>query len=142
MAYGSMFENNSSGSTISNAGTFKGWVTAGAGRSDENGFVAFESNATADRLNINQDGDYLVSFSTSFTNDGGNVTSASVFIDGVESDLRSSRQGDSGEIRTMGGSLILELSSGEYIDLRFESTSSDDIGVYQTSVNAVRVSDD
>ncbi|MCP4984842.1 MAG: hypothetical protein GY928_01895 [Colwellia sp.] len=142
MAYGSMYENNGSGSTISNTSSFKGWVTATAGQTDVNGFVAFESNATADRLNINQDGDYYVTFSTSFTNDGGNVTTASVFIDGVETDLSSSRQGDSGEIRTMGNSFILSLSSGEYIDLRFESTSSDDVDIYQTSVSAIRVSDD
>ncbi len=142
MAYGNMFENNGSGTGINNAGSFKGWVSATAGKLDENGFVSFASNATADRLVINKSGDYMVSFSASFTNEGGNRTTGSIFLSNVESSLTTEREGDSSTLAVMANSMPLTIANGEYIDLRFESTSNDDLEVYNVSVTAIRISDD
>ena len=138
-AFSTMFENNAGGSTIANASSFTGWVTATAGEQDDNGFAVFSSNATADRITINRAGVYQVNFSVNFTNAGGNLTTAAIFLNGVVTGLITGMAGDSGEIRQMGTGFPVALALADFIDLRLESTSSDNIDVYQIGVSAIMI---
>jgi len=142
-AYGSMYENNGSGSTLSNADTYKGWTTATAGVFDAGSLVSYKNNGVADRLVIEAGGagDYKVSFNASFTNEGGNLTTAAIHINGTEQgSIMAATYGDSSKQSALNASDILTLADDSYVDLRVKSTASDDLGLYQVNVNVERVS--
>jgi len=141
-AFGSMFEDNSSGSTISSASSYEGWTTAIEGEVDNLGLVAFVGNSTADRLetDIGGAGRYFVAFNASFTNDGGKMTTAAIHLnDNEEVSIKATEQGDSSKQETIAAANIIDLDDGEYIDLRFMSENSDDIHVYNVSVTMFRM---
>ena len=142
-AYGDMVEDNLSGSEISNAATYKGWITASAGIFDGNGLITFLSNGTADRLVVGTGGagDYMTSFDASFTNSGGKNTTGSVFVNDVMDDgLMAEVEGDSGKKRILAKTGYLTLADDDYVDLRFISESNDDITIYQTEMTLHRLS--
>ena len=139
-AYGSMYEDNSGGSTLVSASSYSGWVTATAGVVDGNSIVTFNNNSTADYLGVSVGGDYKISFHASFTNAGGNLTTAAIFVDNNERiEIKDTRQGDSAELRNLVASGILTLADNDEVDLRFHSSSSDDIDLFQVSVSIERL---
>lgn len=136
VAFGTMFENNGSGSATNS--TSKEWITAAAGQLDGNTLITFSSTATSDRLVIGTGGagTYEVTFKTNFTNAGGNLTTASILLNGsAQTNLVDVHAGDSSEIRGLSNTSFLVLADADVISLHVvSSTASDVIDLYQTSV--------
>lgn len=137
IAFGSMQEDNPSGTTIAATTSYVGWVSASVGEVDANGLVTFSNNATADRLVISDSGEgtYLVSFSVCFTNAGGNLTTMALHKNDVEQvNLKAAAVGDSSQIRAASTINFITVEEGDYLDLRIKSTASDNVDVYNISL--------
>ncbi len=82
-AFGEMVEDTSTGSSINT--TTKLWSTAVVGELDTNDIVTFTDLTTGDKLVIGAGGagTYQIHFSCSFTNAGGNITTANIYKNGV-----------------------------------------------------------
>lgn len=131
LAYGSMYENNSSGSaTDSTAHT---WITAGVGKLDSDGVITFSDNSGGDRLVVGTDGagDYEVQFAASFTNAGGKDVTGTVYKNGVATTIIDVIEGDSNKQRNILSYGILTLAAADYITLHLVSeTASDLVDIY------------
>ena len=141
-AFGSMFEDNATGSAIANTGTYQGWVTATVGQVDNLGLVTFVNNATADRLTIGAGGEgrYFVAFNASFTGTSGQVTTGAIHLNNVEQgNIKASSLGSTNNPEMLMASNYLNLSETDFIDLRFESTLNITVDVFNVSVAVFRV---
>ena len=131
VAYGSMYENNSSGSvTDSTAHT---WITAGVGVVDSDGIITFSDNSGGDRLVVGTGGagDYEVMFAASFTNAGGKDVTGTIYKNGVATTIIDVIEGDSSKQRNIMSYGILTLAVNDYITLHLVSaTASDLVDIY------------
>lgn len=138
-SYGAMFENKTNGRTLSTiTSTLKGWTTATEGVVDTATIVTFSDNSTADRLVVGAGGagDYHIAFSSSFTNSGGNTTTAAIYLNDVEQvSIKDTSESDSSKHRNLVSSGILTLAVNDYIDLRYGCESGDAVKIYQCQVN-------
>ena len=140
-AYGSMYEDNLTGSTITltTAGSFYGWTTATTTTSN---LVQYINNAIADRLTVlsGGDGDYLVNVNgvTAFGNANRVYTIAIYKNNGIVSTmkqyLRSSSTSTWLSINIT--DVLVGLIATDFIDIRFSSASNGD-SVILHSLNAV-----
>lgn len=131
-AYGSLYENNDTGSTITTttAGTYYGWVTATAG--GNNLTTLDTANATADRITVDTGGGgvFFVAFSASFYNANNNVqTHIAVFKNGV---IAPNLVGETTPVnanyeQNVPGNGILTLAAGDYIDLRITTNNNGEV---------------
>ncbi len=140
-AYGSMYENNESGSAIDSS--TKSWITATVGKVDANSLVTFADNASGDRLVIGTGGagTYSVNAKCDQTNAGGKVTTMTIQVNGSDSIVLDEHASDSGDHRQLTASGYLTLADNDYITLHVVSaTSSDTITAYHTSITIHRIS--
>lgn len=141
-AYANMFEDNGTGSAITNTNTFKGWVSAGAGIVDQKGRATFSSNATADRLLIGAGGkgDYLLNFSVSFLNSAGDMVIGAIHKnDAIQHRMKTRQLGNSVDYVNMTGGGIVSLAATDYVDLRFRSETASTVTVNFASLSISRL---
>lgn len=141
-AFGEMVEDNSAGSNIDV--TTKLWATASVGEVDSNGIITFSDESGGDKLVIGSGGEgtYLLHFSCTFTNAGGNVTSAGIHKNGEEvGKLEDSHSGDSSQQRDLRGQGFLVVEEGDEITLHVVSAAPVDVvSVYHCHVTMNRLS--
>jgi len=142
MSFGEMIEDNPAGSPVNS--TTENWITASAGLLDSNSLVTFSDQATGDRLVIETgaSGIYFVNFTTNFTNDGGNETTATIHVNDVEqTNLKAVHPGDSSSKNNLSGAGFLSLSDADFITFNVvSSTPSDVVELFQCNVNIQRMS--
>jgi hypothetical protein len=145
-AHGQLYEDNETGSTITTttAGTFYGWTTATS--TGLKLMTADTSNATADRLTVSQggDGNYMVSFSVSYSTTNNNISSHwQVFKNGTAvANINTERKFINGSyVSVVSSNGIISLVSNDYIDLRCTTDNNGEvITIKHCSLNAVRIS--
>jgi len=140
-AYGSMYENNETGSPIN--ATSKGWVTATAGVFDTNSIVTFLNNSSADRLVIGTGGagNYQVEAKCDQTNAGGNTTLMVVLVNGINSIVKDEHASDSGDHRQLTANGIVTLADNDYLSIWVASQVPPDlITAYHSSLTINRLS--
>ena len=141
-SYGSMFENNPTGSPMNS--TTKQWITADAGKFDGNGIVSFANDPDGDQLIVgaNGVGDYMVIASCGQTNSGGNLSIMNVHVNGVESDVIKDEQNSGvGNHRALVANGILTLAENDYLTMHIvSSVPSDVIEVYDCHLTIQRIS--
>lgn len=123
-AYGVMYE-NSTGTQINmaTAGNYYGWVSA----TDGGGInTAFEGNATADRLTVQDAGTYFVLGTFSFSGSVSIVAHGRLFknssgSDSIEFERTLSASGDIGSASFSG---ICTLAENDYVDVRFSANGN------------------
>ena len=142
VAFGEMFEDNSSGSSINV--TTKLWDTASAGELDANSLITFVNGTDEDYLLVGTGGagTYQIHFSCTFTNAGGNVTSAGIHKNSAEvGKMEDTHAGDSAEHRDLRGQGFLVLADADQIKMHVVSdTPADVVTVYHCHVTISRMS--
>lgn len=143
IAAGSMYENNSSGSTITSPSAFTGWKTATADV-QTTGYVTFTNDDTnGDALTIGATGAglYLAVWKATVNGNNGQTLKGSLFKNA--SPLTTSEAWtmvDAGDtIHTMSGACLLNLVSTDQIRLCF-LVSAGNVVVYMANVVLVRIS--
>jgi hypothetical protein len=147
--YGSMFE-NSAGSptaiTLTTAGTWYGWVSAGDDVTYGAPYISFSGNATADRLLIGSDGDGVWEVQVSVDGDQGaaqaHLLTAAIFVnDAQDLSLTGSTQYTATQqVQPIPISGFVKVNAGDYLDLRFKSdTNSRAFDLYHCNVSMKRV---
>jgi hypothetical protein len=144
-AYGSMYEDNDSGSsiTVTTAGTFYGWTTATTGEVDGT-HVTFTGDATADRMTVATSGigKYLVNAQISFGGTLSATVQCSIFKDGTELPNCSftRKLGTGGDVGSASITGFVDVTSAGYLDLRFTSDGNgDSVDIYKCSLNIHRI---
>jgi hypothetical protein len=143
--FGTMLEHSDPATSTINfatASVFVPWVSASAGNLSS--YITFESNAGGDRLVVGPGGagSYSVDLSVSFSGSNNIQVEGAVFINNVEQEvIRPHRKlSSSGDLGSMSAGNMVSLSSGDYIDVRFNSnTSSTSINIFYCSLRIVRV---
>jgi len=136
--YGEMYEYNARGSSstinISAQDVYHGWITASAGEFNSSG-VIIANNTVADRLVVLQNGYYLVNISLSFSsNTNGDIIDGAVFHnDARQDDMSFRRKMAIQDVAAPSISGIIQLTAGDYLDLRF--TADDDAILYLNMCN-------
>ena len=140
-AFGEMVEDNASGSDINV--TTKVWDTASVGDLDPNGLVTFVNGTNEDYLLVGTGGagTYQIHFSVTFTNAGGNVTSAGIHKNSSEvGKMEDTHAGDSAEHRDLRGQGFLVLADADQIKLHVVSaTPSDVVTAYHAHITMKRM---
>ena len=142
IAFGSMNEDNGSGTNLAVTTSYTGWVSANEGEVDSNGLITFSGNATADRLLVSDSGEgtYLVAFSVCFTNSGGNLTTIAIHKNDVEQvAVKGAAVGDSSNVTAIASSGFITVAEGDYLDLRMKSTASNTLALFNISVAALKI---
>lgn len=132
--YGSMLENNTSGSAMNT--TTHRWITASLGHQPAG--MTFSKDSTGDKFTVATGGmgTRHVSFGISFTNNGSKDTTASILIDGVKSIVSETVRGHNSQKRALAIGDSLWLSTGSVLTLEIVSeTVTDIVKVYQCHVN-------
>lgn len=142
-AYGSMFEDSSTGSAMNS--TTKQWITANSGVFDGNGLITFLNDADGDRLVVGEDGsgDYIVVASCGQTNSGSNRTTMNVHINGVDSSVVKDDQNASDtNHRALVANGILTLADDDYLTMHIvdPDTASNEIKVFDCHLTIQRIS--
>jgi hypothetical protein len=147
--YGSMFENSAgtpTAITLTTAGTWYGWVSAGDDITYGVPYISFSGNATADRLLIGSDGDGVWQVNVSVDGDQGaaqaHLLTAAIFInDAQDLSLTGSTQYTATQqVQPIPISGFVKVNAGDYLDLRFKSdTNSRAFELYHCNVSMKRV---
>jgi len=123
LIYGHLYENTPGGTniTLTVAGTFYQWVTSTIG--EESGTDYVVGSATSDNLTIGVSGAgiYYINVHTCFGGDNNSVIHGKVYKNAAATILEFHRKlggADQGSASTSG---LLELVSGDVLDLRFAS---------------------
>ena len=123
-SYGNMYSTAGTVGPLTPANTYFGVTSMVAGAVSN---ITFEDNATSDRLNIITTGTYAISVSVSCESDSkASDIDFTVFRNNVQTVLKKSRTfTDAGAIGSVSLYGILELTAGDFIDLRIaESTAT------------------
>lgn len=146
--YGEIWEESiTTNIAIATPGSFYAWTTGETG--DING-ITFQSpsspppnQAASARLVAQTDGYYLVNISVSFgcNKAGSNIQGAIFKNDIIQNDLKFKKLlqlGTENEVASITG--VIQLNSGEYIDLRFTSDNNGDyIDLLNCNFNALKI---
>ena len=127
-AYGSMYENNSSGSAM-NSST-KQWITASAGKFDSNSLITFLNHADGDRIVVGTGGagDYIIIASCGQTNGGNNQSIMTVHKNGTDlTELQDDQNSNTTFHRPLVANGILTLADNDYLTLHIVSATPADI---------------
>lgn len=143
VAYGSMFEHNTSGSAMED--TNKVWITASEGVVDPNGLITFVSDDTnGDYLLVGTGGagDYQIITTADNTNSGNNVTTMAIHINDVDStDIEDEQASNSTKPQTLAAHGIHTLADGDRVALHMVSiVSSNIVKTYDCHVTIQRLS--
>lgn len=143
VAAGSMYENNSSGSTITTPSTFTGWISATAD-AQTTGYVTFlDDNANGDQLVIGASGAglYLALWKATVNGNNSQTIKGSLFKNA--SQITTSEAWttvDTGDtIHTMSGACLITLAAADIIRLKF-LVAAGNVVVYMANVVLVRIS--
>jgi len=147
--YGEMYESNTliSGGTeitLTTAGTFYPWESAGTGEVNNVTFTDGGSGV-ADRLTVTETGTYQVTLALSFTGDSFIFTpfdlSAAVFVNGVQSTkLITHRNISSFNVGSASITGIVNLTATDYLDLRISSNSAGEVAsIYVCDLNLIKL---
>jgi len=142
VAYGSMFENEPTSSTIDP--TTQLWISASQGLSDGNGIITFVSSTVdGDHLLVGTGGagDYMITASCSQTNSGNNVTTMEIRINGGgTTNIKVEGSSNSTKPITLAAHGMHGLSEGDKVSLHLESSiSTDSISLFDGSVTIQRL---
>lgn len=145
-SYGEMFENIPAGVTVTvtTAGTYYGWISAGAGVLAPDSPVAFTGDATADRLTVGAEGEGIYQVTARVNAKGpnsANVTFAIHKNGTIQNNLKAYVEFDAtAKVAQFLISGFISLEDTDYIDLRVtSSTNADVITIYQASVLLQRI---
>ena len=143
VAFGSLWQDEAAGTSIAmTANTYAGWVSAYAGHKDKNNIISFLGSAVADRLVVGAAGTgvYMVEFHASLKNSGNNLVTAAVHVNGVEkTSVKMSAQANSAQAIHLSSAGPLPFAATDYLDLRFESSSTSTLTLYQANLNLDRI---
>lgn len=133
--YAALYENNLNGSAMES--TSKLWNSALVGVVASAVGMTLASDSTSSRATITTAGDKHVAMFASFTNAGGNLTTATIMKNGVATTLTVAIQGDSGKHRELViNGVLSSLAINDILTLKIVSaTPSDVIKVYQCHLN-------
>jgi hypothetical protein len=139
--YAEIFEATETGTTLtlSNA-DYLGWTTAEQGVIG--GDVSVDvTNETASRITINSAGDYEVIVSCSFGGDNNQTIEGAIFKnDSRILKLSFFQTLTSNSEKSAGSSGIMNLQEGDYLDLRFKSTSNNrDLNLKIVNLRVVKI---
>jgi hypothetical protein len=147
-----LYEDNSFGSpttiTMTNAGTYYGWVEATEGETFGNTSTDV-TDATADKIIIGEDGLYKIEFCISFSGSNNSQVEGAIFntpfLTGTpeRSRIRFLRKlSSAGDIGSGSAHGLIRLYAGDKIDMRFKSNSwSETLDVYNVNFIANKVGD-
>lgn len=143
IAAGSMYENNSGGSTITTPASYAGWITATADV-QTSGYVTFlDDNTNGDQLVIGANGAGLYLALWKATVNGNNTQNIKGSLFKNASQLTTSESWtsvDTGDtIHTMSGTCLVTLAVADIIRLKF-TVAAGNVVIYMASVVLVRIS--
>ena len=143
VAAGSMYENNSSGSTITSPSSFSGWISATADV-QTSGYVTFlDDNTNGDQLVIGTNGAGLYLAIWKATVNGNNTQTLKGSLFKNASQITTSEAWtsvDTGDtIHTMSGACLVTLAAADIIRLKFLAAAGN-VVIYMANVVLVRIS--
>lgn len=129
---------------LTNTNVFYGWVSAKDGFTTGSPYIYFQDNAVADRLVVGPEGagKYRVNFTASIQGAASSLITGAVFRNGVMSPnvviIRNMNStGDVGSVAVNG---TIDLKPGDYIDVRFSSSSNvKDLNLYVINLEIIRL---
>lgn len=145
VAFGAMYEDNSSGTALSVTTSYTGWNSGTSGVFDGGGIVSFEGGtipSPSDKLVVGAGGAgaYIVEFHCAGKNSNNALTTAAIHINGTEqTSVKMSSTGNSSNLIHWASCGPLTLAVDDEVDLRFKSTGTDTVTLYQVNVNIDRI---
>lgn len=130
--------------SLTNADTFYGWVSAKNGFTTGSPYINFQEDAVADRLVVGAEGagKYRVNFTASIQGASSSLVTGAVFRNGIMQPnvVIIRHMNSTGDIGTVAVNGTIDLKPGDYIDVRFSSSSKvKDLNLYVMNLQIIRL---